>query len=184
MTTALKRHQHDDRERGGKYRKTPSCDGCGKPVGTNYYTDEEVCGGTDGPGFYVCDRKRCVKALASLNVEQRRGVYENMRQRCDAGDGKPVPIKHSCEVERTFKRTHGTLNMATGEYAEGRTEIVTEACNTPLFGAPRDDLARGVCSLCREEWTHPDNSPTDKGRALIAASLARQPLAAAAAGAA
>jgi hypothetical protein len=32
---------------------TPPCDGCGKTVGTAWFTDDEVCGGSDGPGFYL-----------------------------------------------------------------------------------------------------------------------------------
>lgn len=177
MTTALKRHQHDDRRDDGKYRKTPACDGCGKPVGTNYYTDNDVCGSTDGPGFYVCDRKRCVKSLEKLDVEGRRAVYVATRESIAALTSPP---KHSCEVERTFRRTHGKLNMATGAYTEDRSEIVTEPCGAPLFGTSRDDMARGVCESCRKGWTHPENSPTDRGRALIAASLTKQPLAVAA----
>lgn len=66
--------------------------------------------------------------------------------------------------------------MGTGAYTEGRSEVVTEACNAPLFGTNRDDMARGVCGSCRKGWTHPDNAPTEKGKALIAASLAAQPV--------
>jgi hypothetical protein len=174
MATALKRHQHDDRDhRSGRYQKSPACDGCGKPVGTNYYTDDAVCGGGDGPGFYVCDRKRCQAALSGLSADQRRAVYVATRERLDAFTAPP---KHSCEVERTIKRTHGTLNMGTGAYTVGRSEVVTEACNTPLFGGKNEDMARGVCGSCRKGWTHPDNAATEKGKALIAASLAAQPV--------
>jgi hypothetical protein len=77
----LKRTRHDARDhKSGRYESTPKCDGCNKPIGTNYFTDSDVCGGTDGPGFYVCDRARCQKKLEGLGVEERRAVYEAMRQ--------------------------------------------------------------------------------------------------------
>jgi hypothetical protein len=76
----LERHRYNDRELdGGRFVKSPACDGCGKPVGTNYFTDEEVCGGGDGPGFYLCERTRCVKSREGMAVEERRALYERMR---------------------------------------------------------------------------------------------------------
>jgi hypothetical protein len=78
-TTKLERTAHTDKDRQGKYRATAKCDGCNKPVGTNYFSDEDVCGSGDGPGFYVCDRKRCAAKLEGLGVEQRRAVYETNR---------------------------------------------------------------------------------------------------------
>jgi len=74
----LERTHHDERNRDGRYRASPLCDGCGKPVGTNYGTDAEVCGGTDGPGFFVCDRARCPD-LSALSVEERRAHYTAQR---------------------------------------------------------------------------------------------------------
>ncbi len=53
----------DERERGGgKFRAGPRCDACGKPTGADYMTDERVCGNSDGPGFFLCGRKRCTSA--------------------------------------------------------------------------------------------------------------------------
>lgn len=75
----LKRHTWEKRERAGRYRKSPTCDGCGKPAGTAWFTDEEVCGGSDGPGFYLCDRSACVARRDGLAVEQRRALYESTR---------------------------------------------------------------------------------------------------------
>jgi hypothetical protein len=204
MGKKLDRHAHDDRDyRSGRYRKSPACDGCGKPCGTNYFTDDEVCGSGDGPGFFLCDRARCCKKR-DLDVEGRRALYTAQRAINDGAD-RPAPVaenaerdaakraefeakravvrpkravakKHSCEVERTFKVTHGKINMGTGAYTQGRSEIVTEPCNVPLFDTEGEDCDLGVCSSCRRQWTHPDNYPTDKGKALIAASLAAKPL--------
>lgn len=72
----MNKPMHTEREtRTGRYAKSQPCDCCGKPVGTEFGTDEEVCGLTDGPGFYLCARKACEKKLAGLSVEQRRALY-------------------------------------------------------------------------------------------------------------
>lgn len=71
-----------------------------------------------------------------------------------------------CSARRTFKRTHGTLNMATGKSTKGRSEVVTEPCNTPLFAD--EERARGICRSCASGWEHKDNkfaSPKEKARA-------------------
>lgn len=76
----LERYQHMDRDyASGRYTASPACDGCGKPVGAAYYTDEEVCGGGDGPGFFLCDRKRCVESREGISVEDRCALYEQTR---------------------------------------------------------------------------------------------------------
>ena len=76
----LDRFAHTDKDRHGRYKATAKCDGCNKPVGTNYFTDEDVCGGSDGPGFYLCDRKRCIAARCKLSVEEKRARYEANRE--------------------------------------------------------------------------------------------------------
>lgn len=72
-----------------------------------------------------------------------------------------------CSIRRTFKRTHGTLSLATGKSTMGRSEIVTEACNAPLFGG--EEGRRGICRSCTSGWEHEDNrfaSPEEKTRAM------------------
>lgn len=73
----------------GRYANAPKCDGCGKPCATPidpndedsgaYYTDDDVCGLTDGPGFHLCARRRCEAKREKLNVEQRRQLYTEQR---------------------------------------------------------------------------------------------------------
>jgi hypothetical protein len=76
----LERHHHDKRNwSSGQFIKSAACDGCGKPVGTNYFTDDEVCGGGDGPGFYLCERKRCAARREGMSVDERRALYERTR---------------------------------------------------------------------------------------------------------
>lgn len=81
----LDRHAHDDRDhRSGKFRKTELCDACGKRVGTAYFTDTDVCGSTDGPGFFLCDRKRCMAKRDGLDEAARRALYTAQRAINDA----------------------------------------------------------------------------------------------------
>jgi hypothetical protein len=75
----LERFAHVAKDRTGRYEASSLCDGCNKPVGTNYYSDEDVCGSGDGPGFYRCDRKRCAAKLEGLTVEQREAIYTSNR---------------------------------------------------------------------------------------------------------
>lgn len=63
----------------GRFTASPACDFCGKPIGNDHYTDEEVCGNGDGPGFYLCDRKRCTKQREGMSVEERRMAYQLQR---------------------------------------------------------------------------------------------------------
>lgn len=89
MGNKLERHQHDQRDyRNGRCVASARCDACGKPVGTAYYTDDEVCGGGDGPGFYLCERKRCGEKLRGLTVDERRTVYERTRASFDAASAR------------------------------------------------------------------------------------------------
>ena len=73
-----------------------------------------------------------------------------------------------CSIRRTFKQTHGMLNISTGKSTTDRIEIVTEACNAPLFGD--EERVRGICRSCASGWEHKDNnfaSPKEKARAMI-----------------
>lgn len=80
-TAPLERYQYNHRDgRSGRYIASAACDCCGKPVGTNYFTDAEVCGGGDGPGFYLCERKHCEKLRAGKSVGERRALYEQARK--------------------------------------------------------------------------------------------------------
>jgi len=76
----LERYPHRERaSQSGHFKKTPLCDCCNKPVGTNYYTDDEVCKGSDDPGFYLCERKRCAPLYAGLTVAQRAHLFGAVR---------------------------------------------------------------------------------------------------------
>jgi len=74
--------EHGERDRrGARFVKAPSCDACGKSIGKDRCTDGEVCGGGDGPGFYICSRVRCAARLNDLTVEQRRTLYTAQRNK-------------------------------------------------------------------------------------------------------
>jgi hypothetical protein len=72
----------------GRYFSWPKCDCCGKPVdcdgvNSNWHTDYDVCGDSDGPGFYCCGRVRCDKRTDGLDVESRRELYLRQREEND-----------------------------------------------------------------------------------------------------
>jgi hypothetical protein len=77
------RPAHDARsERTGRYVESRRCDACGRPCGTDYGTDDDVCGGSDGPGFFLC-LDYC-NEVRHLGVEERRHHYTAQRARNDA----------------------------------------------------------------------------------------------------
>lgn len=77
--------KHSERESGGgRFSKTPPCDACGKPVGTDFMTDDEVVGSGDGPGFFLCDRKRCAAKRDQLDVPARKAMYAAQRAKNNA----------------------------------------------------------------------------------------------------
>jgi hypothetical protein len=60
------------------------CDGCGRPITERtggHVTDTEVCGDSDGPGFYLCGRARCEQERDRLDVEARRALFSSVRAR-------------------------------------------------------------------------------------------------------
>ena len=65
-------------------------------------------------------------------------------------------INHCTQMRRKLVK-HSTLSLETGETTEGRSEWVTEPCNTPLFGSSLKSL--GKCASCERGWTHPENYP-------------------------
>lgn len=81
--------RHKGRDRTGRYATTLRCDACGGGIGTDSYcTDDDVCGGTDGPGFFLCGKRRCVATYEHLSVEERRTLYTAQRARNDARKGR------------------------------------------------------------------------------------------------
>lgn len=59
------------------------CDACGVEIANGEHcTDEEVCGGSDDPGFFLCET--CITKHADLAVEARREIYTAQREANDA----------------------------------------------------------------------------------------------------
>jgi hypothetical protein len=78
------------RERGGRYAVEQRCDACCKPITTatgGHFTDIEVCGGGDGPGFFLCGRERCCKRR-NVDIDDRRAMYTAGRILNDAASKK------------------------------------------------------------------------------------------------
>jgi hypothetical protein len=60
------------------------CDCCAEPlpiVGgvVDYATDDEVCEGSDAPGFYLCTRPDCARRYDGMMVADRRVLFGNGR---------------------------------------------------------------------------------------------------------
>lgn len=68
--------------------ETHICEACGAIVGADYCTDEEVCGGTDAPGFFLCDRDACSEKRNALNVNERRALYAEGRRKAIEDQGQ------------------------------------------------------------------------------------------------
>lgn len=69
-----------NREADGRYANERRCDGCGGHVKLDdYCTDEEVCGTSDGPGFYVCGLDTCASGKLDLTIQERRLIYTAQR---------------------------------------------------------------------------------------------------------
>lgn len=76
----MSKTSHEKRDSNtGRYVHSTLCDCCGKPCGTEPLCDDEVCGDTDGPGFFICERKRCAAKRDPMTIEQRRELYTAQR---------------------------------------------------------------------------------------------------------
>lgn len=97
-----------ERRADGRFRSSVACDACGRGVGSlnddssEWYTDNEVCGCGDGPGFYLCARASCRKRYAHMDVEERRVFFTLQREKNEAArkaashvprTGKPAPTR-------------------------------------------------------------------------------------------
>ncbi len=81
---------------GGRFRRSPACDFCGKSCAAEHYSDDRACGGGDGPGFYLCGRAACRSARARLEVDQGFDAlvrhYAEQRRKNIAAADKPRPF--------------------------------------------------------------------------------------------
>ena len=85
-----------EREAGGRFRAVPKCDFCGKPITGEHFSDPRVCGGGDGPGFFLCDRKRCSDKRE--RYEQEHGLQalgEHYVAQRTANEGLTTNGRHS-----------------------------------------------------------------------------------------
>lgn len=85
--------QETGRVRGvsGRFQKSTACDFCGKSCAGGHQSDDRVCGGGDGPGFYLCDRPSCMR---------QRDAYE-------ASHGLQGLAERYAEVRAKNKRQQG-----------------------------------------------------------------------------
>jgi len=98
------------------------CDACGVPIVGEHFTDEVVCRGGDGPGFFLCGMEACV-ANRPGGIRQRRAFYTRQRERNEQRHGHTAESVLSFHVEMGGEsvdedfRLGDLLNMTTDELA-------------------------------------------------------------------
>jgi len=78
------KEKHETRDGSGRYKTGHLCDFCVKPAGTEPMTDSEACGGSDGPGFFLCERVRCCTKREALPLDARIAAYTAGREKARA----------------------------------------------------------------------------------------------------
>lgn len=69
------------------------CDACGQPLAGVHITDDEVCRGTDRPGYYLCGRAACPASRAyalGYSTAVRAALYVR-RPRPVLAEPPPLP---------------------------------------------------------------------------------------------
>jgi hypothetical protein len=81
-----------------------------------------------------------------------------------------ISLSGYCMVERCILVKTGHLSLEGGNVVAKYTneDYKIRPHNVPLF-TDREQRS-GVCNSCLHGWTHPDNAPTEKGHAQIAAA--------------
>lgn len=100
------------------------CDGCGRSSNyPNHMTDDEVCCGSDGPGFLLCGQPDCAaQGWGDLPVNQRRKLYAAQRTRNELRQ-RPAPVA-SPSVNPT---TLGDLDALIKGFGIGTVTCVLDA---------------------------------------------------------
>jgi hypothetical protein len=95
------------REDNGRYAIEQPCDACGKPIHGDYSTDDEVCAGTDCPGFFLCQRKSCWKKYENMDRATRTRFFFEQSKR----GGYTIEFieqRHKADDERRERRALNT----------------------------------------------------------------------------
>lgn len=174
------------RDRSGRYDHGTKCDACGKSA-ENYLTDERVCGGTDGPGFYLCKRAACSKrrdareakhglvGLERLYTEQRAKNDKRKRSRATNRKGANMATPVSAiglDAERLADVAESLARYSEHHVQPGDFLIAVLSNDLMMSVGRGDDLsrklivhiARMVYALPRRCWG---------SREIVAAWLAR-----------
>lgn len=97
------------------------CDACGLPIDEEKYaTDDEVCEGGDGPGFFLCERTECLAKHVAMTLEERRAYFRRrLREKAHVLD-KAAIERGLTVLARTlphhFRDLMGDFDAATGDY--------------------------------------------------------------------
>jgi len=116
------------------------CDACGSPIVGEHFTDEEVCGTGDGPGFLLCDGEEC-KARRPKSIRARRQFYTFQRAHNDQ--------RHSYTAD-----TRLAFHVEMGMLSEGETLVLGEllGMTTKQLAACSKDKVESLVREAHDEW--------------------------------
>ena len=133
----------------------PRCDSCGESTGPDYCTDDEVCQGGDGPGFFLCSRPTCTRRYASMNVEERRSFFALGRA---AYEARGTPGADEMLLAPEYGRDRmlwlvfaGKLYYPRGGWCDFRGAFTTEIL---ADREAKDVVARERFSPGAADWAH------------------------------
>lgn len=112
------------------------CDGCGVSFDCDepdaHYTDDEVCDGGDGPGFFLCSK--CGNATSGLGIEARRTLYTEQRERNDAAKREARRGERAAELaeiraSRADRDTETFLDLLVSQGPAWCASMLASACD-------------------------------------------------------
>lgn len=121
------------------------CDCCTLVIEGDHITDDEVCQGSDDPGFFLCNRPECLAKHTDLSVEDRRKLFAEGRAKIrgpkvdqDALDKEieamRVPMMHSISGDRLNSMLVSAFEGGSNYWAKS-IEIVTPPTKPCKFGS-------------------------------------------------
>ena len=127
--------------------KAHLCDACGDPIIGEHFTDEEVCGTGDGPGFLLCDGEEC-KALRPKGLRARRSFYAYQRKHNEEQHSYTAASTLSFHVEmgQLSEDDSFTIGDLFGDAADGIADMLKSEVHKMIDDALADWVANHVSS--------------------------------------
>jgi hypothetical protein len=122
-----------------------SCDACGEPIIGEYFTDAQVCGTGDGPGFLLCGDEACV-ARRPKSIRARRQFYAHQRKHNEESHSYTAdsPLSFHVEMGRLSEDETFTIGDLFGEAAKGIEKMPKNEVHKMLDDALADWVSNHV----------------------------------------